>query len=88
MGRWEAQGGGGGHFPVWMHWCPGPQGLPDSRARCCPLQAAQERCSPRSVRRWGAVTPMHRQHFQGGRQERGGGKRVQERGGAWEDGGG
>lgn len=75
-----------GTFLCGCDWCPGPQGLPDSRAQCCPLQAAQERCSPRSVRRWGAVTPMHRQHFQGGRQEMG--KRVQGRGGAWEDGGG
>lgn len=75
-----------GSFLCGCSWRPGSKGPPAAWAHGCPLQAAQGRCSPRGVKGWGAVTPMHRRHFQGGRQ--GTGKGVPGWGGAWEDGGG
>lgn len=65
-----------GHFPKWLQLGTGrSQRTQSSRAHCCPLQVTWESAAGGGV--WvgpGAVTPMHRQHSQGGRQ--GTGKRA------------
>lgn len=72
-----------GHFPVRLQLVTRSQRTTGLVGSLLPSAGRTGKVQPEG---WGAVTPMHRQRFQGGRQ--GTGKRVQGWGRAWEDGGG